>query len=187
MSSLFIVLALLAVGKIQCRGIDVSQVSNYRPSIPVTDQRVSHREYSESRTPQPPRLYTNAPRPPARQHPQILDGSDNLNLPQLTVTEKQQKRKLYVNMNRPLDNTVNDTYKHTNSEHLNYNKNFETKDSTIFTSNSSKVTADSDTPSTMKTALTSENEIDVPPRSSFNGDECPKGFVKVQGQCVKAD
>lgn len=187
MTALLIVLALLAVGKIHCRGIDVSQVSNFRPSVPVTDQRVPHREYNESRTPQPPRLYTNAPRPPARQHTQIIDGSDNLNLPQLTVTEKQQKRKLYINMNRPLDNTVNDTFEQKISDNLNYNKNIETKGSTLFTSNPSKVRADSETSNTIKTALISENEIIVPPRSSFNGDECPKGFVKVQNQCVKAD
>ncbi|CAH0628659.1 unnamed protein product [Chrysodeixis includens] len=188
MTALPIVFALLAVGKIHCRGIDVSQVSNFRPSVPVTDQRIPHREYSEPRTPQPPRLYTNAPRPPTRQHPQIYDGSVNLNLPQLTVTEKQQKRKLYVNMNRPLDNTVNDTFEQKNSEDLNYNKTFETNDN-IFTSKPAKVSVDSEmaNSNTMKTALISENEIEVPPRSSFVGDECPKGYVKVQGQCVKAD
>lgn len=214
MSELVIVFVLLAVGNIHGQGsfAVLPPVLNVRPSsVPVYSNRpVSVREYIGTRTSQPPpRLYTNPPRPADRNPdlPQKVEASGNLNLLLTTVRENQPKRKLFVstklpdNMNRPLNendplnNTINKKEYLSNDvyEDIDHDKN-RTPERGVkpFQPN----TAKSENVSAVKPVNVDKNamldvamlpKVSLDERSSFNGDQCPEGYAKVNGMCVKAD
>ncbi|CAH0669280.1 unnamed protein product [Spodoptera exigua] len=214
MSELVIVFALLAVGKIHGQGAvaAVPPVLYVRPStVPVYSNRpVSVQEYIGTRTAPPPtRLYTNPPRPADRNpdFTQKVEASGNLNLLLSTVRENQPKRKLFVSsklpdkMNRPLDendplnNTINKKEYLSNDVYEDFNL-----DKNRTSENAVKpfqpYTPQSENVSAVKPVNVDKNymldiailpKVSLDERSSFNGDQCPEGYAKVNGQCVKAD
>ncbi|PZC79879.1 hypothetical protein B5X24_HaOG215747 [Helicoverpa armigera] len=205
MSALLIIFATIAVGKIHGQEPVVSQVTNVRPSsVPAFYRRpVYLQEHSAFGTSQPPpRLYTNAPRPADRELPRITSGI-NLNLASSTVGQNQPQRKLFVSKvpnekNRPLNGTItmnteynvkeNDVYEDitfeknkppgsaTNPGILQESHNVKIENVTKVKPVNENITNDGIVP-----------KVSLDERSSFNGNECPVGFVKVNGQCVKAD
>lgn len=209
MSALLIIFATMAVGKIHGQEPVVSQVTNVRPSsVPAFYRRpVYLQEHSASGTSQPPpRLYTNAPRPADRELPRITSGI-NLNLASANVGQNQPQRKLFVSSkvpnekNRPLNGTItmnnteynvkeNDVY-----EDITFEKNKPSGSATnpgiLQESHNVKI----ENVTKVKPVYANGNitingivpKVSLDERSSFNGNECPVGFVKVNGQCVKAD
>lgn len=197
-----LILALLIVGKIHSQEVVVSEVNNNLRDLraPAFDRRpVPYQEYMGLRTSRPPlRLYTNPPRPADRDLPQ------KVNLP-LTVRENQPERKLFVSseikdkMNRPSynNNPVNNTEYYSNDVYEDiYFDNNRTPESVIKPAITQKtVNMKSVNVTTVKPDFVNANipnnrsipEISLDERSSFNGDPCPVGFAKINGQCVKAD
>lgn len=194
MSELFVLVTLLAVGKIHGREVDASRVLLIQP-VPELDHRpVLHRENGRYQTPAPiSRLYTNAYRP--ADHSRPASGTDNLNLTP-TVRENEQQRlfistKISAKMERPLDKSA---------------ENIASKPSTVdddgyFVRNNVPAPNDNVNLVIPPKNNTSDNVPAVQPihksigvpvmvavdeRSSFDGD-CAPGYVRINGECVKKD
>lgn len=212
MSELVIVLLLLAVGKIHGQGTIavVPPVLNIRLSVvPVYSNRpVSVQAYTGTRNSQPPpRLYTNPPRPDRNPDlPQNVEASGNLNLLLSTVRENQPKRKLIVssklpdkmnrplNENDPLNNAINkndylsnDVYKDIDPDKNKTPEHAVKPQPNIAKSENVSAVKPVNVDTNAMPDIAMLPKVSLDERSSFNGDQCPEGYAKVNGQCVKAD
>lgn len=203
MSELLIVLALTAVGKIHGQGADASQVLHLNP-LPVIDHRpVPYFKQERFHTPAPtPRLYTNAYRPIVHENSHDY-GSDNIDFTPTTVRLTEVKRKLFVSaripaeMHRPSENieTTSSRSRYHSAELKNENN---VEEDRVLTSNDNvnfvvppEITNKPNKNVTTEKPRTNLDQmplvVDVDERSSFDGNMCPPGSVRIKDVCVQKD
>ncbi|CAB3237323.1 unnamed protein product [Arctia plantaginis] len=203
MSELLIVLALTAVGKIHGQGAVASQVLQLKP-LPVIDhQPVSYFEQQRFQTPTAtPRLYTNAFRPTVHENSQD-NGSDNIDFTPTTVRGTEPKRRLFTSVRVPAEMYRPSEITETASSRSRYHsadikKENNVKEDRVLTSNDNvnyvvppEITNNPNKNVTTVTHKINPDKIpsvvDVDERSSFDGDMCPPGSVRIKGVCVQKD
>lgn len=198
MSALLIIIAITAVGKIHGQeAVAFTSQAAYPRPLPSRNQRpVLHREYDRHQTTVPTtRLYTNSFRP-SDDDTSESSGNYNINLTPPTVKGYEPRQKLYLSvrvpaeMNRPSERAIDNGSQRNSAEVKNDIKVMKSK---LKNDNLNLVTPSNETSKNATNVKLKDksNEIpvvvDLDERSSFSGDPCPPGFVRVNNECVKTD
>ncbi|XP_028163190.1 uncharacterized protein LOC114354820 [Ostrinia furnacalis] len=177
MVGLIIALCLLPVRRIVGQSTVVSILSS--KAVP-SQQLEAAPECTTFKTPElPPKLSTNI-------HMTSHDREGKLNRPSLSTTERPPLFVSHATPDRMAAQPCNNSQNVTNDADKMVFKEDDEENQVKFTSPPPRHTTDGPIiPAATASLNTTQVELDE--RSSFDGDQCPTGYVRVNGKCVEKD